>query len=108
VTDILATAKRLDEAVAAIEKLDPATRRIVAEYTLALDQLTTAALTTMVVNLRADPQGKKLLFDLLDDPSVRLVLGLHGIIKLPDPAAVPKTAAPARPFIPLTTLRRKP
>jgi hypothetical protein len=106
----LDAARRLDQAVAAVDRLDEASRAAVAEYTAALEQLTKPALTAIVTTLRADPRGKELLFELLDDEAVRLVLAMHGIIRLPDPAGAPGPGrdAAGAPFVPLNALFRKP
>jgi hypothetical protein len=109
------TAARLDAAVAAISRLDPDSRAVAEEFALALDALSKEALTTIVRALREDPRGKELLFDLVDDPAVRMLLGMHGIIRMPDPAATaeataPAPAASARPvaFVSLESLLRGP
>ncbi|OJV97243.1 MAG: hypothetical protein BGO47_10280 [Microbacterium sp. 67-17] len=109
------TAARLDAAVAAISRLDPDSRAVAEEFALALDALSKEALTTIVRALREDPRGKELLFDLVDDPAVRMLLGMHGIIRMPDPAATAEATAPApvasaRPvaFVSLESLLRGP
>lgn len=76
---------RLDQAVTSIQHLDPEARAVAEEFALALDALSRTALTTMVRRLKEDEQGKALLFELVDDPSVRFLLGMHGIIRMPDP-----------------------
>ncbi|UQE76473.1 hypothetical protein MYK68_07865 [Gordonia sp. PP30] len=94
---------RLDQAIANIAELPDEQRAVAQDFALALDALSRSALTTMVRRLRADERGKELLFELVDDPSVRFLLGMHGIIRLPDPAqsasatATPPTADPAAP-----------
>lgn len=76
---------RLDQAIANIQELPPEQRAIAQDFALALDALSKSALTTIVRTLRGDERGKELLFELVDDPTVRLLLGMHGIIRLPDP-----------------------
>lgn len=76
---------RLDQAVAAIHELPGESRAAAEAFALALDSLSRTALTEIVRRLRADPRGKELLFELVDDPAVRMLLGMHGIIRLPDP-----------------------
>lgn len=77
---------RLDQAVAGIQQLPGEQRAAAEEFALAIDSLSRAGLTTIVRALKADPRGKEILFDLVDDPTVRFLLGMHGIIRLPDPA----------------------
>ena len=49
--------------------------------------------------LRDDPRGKELLFELVDEPSVRAVFALHGIIKA-DPLTRANQALDAvRPYL---------
>lgn len=76
---------RLDQAVEAIQRLDPESRAVAEEFALSLDALSRTALTTIVRRLKEDERGKELLFELVDDPGVRFLLGMHGIIRMPDP-----------------------
>lgn len=84
---------RLDQAVADIQMLDPEARAIAEEFALALDTLSRTALTTIVKKLKSDEHGKELLFELVDDPSVRFLLGMHGIIRMPDPEQAERVKA---------------
>lgn len=84
---------RLDQAVADIQRLDPEARAAAEEFALALDTLSRTALTEIVRTLKADPRGKELLFELVDDPSVRFLLGMHGIIRMPDPEQAERVKA---------------
>ncbi len=81
-------AARLDEAMATVAELDPEARTVVTAALEAMGALHKGALTTVVRRLKDDPAGKPLLFDLVDDPQVRMVLSMHGIIR-----ADPLTAA---------------
>lgn len=78
------TAARLDEAMGRLSGLDPATREIVDGAVDALNQLHMEGLTTVVRRLRDDERGRELLYELVDDPHVRMLLSMHGIIR-PDP-----------------------
>ncbi len=84
---------RLDQAVAQIQELPPEQRAAAENFALALDGLSKAGLTTIVRALKADPRGKEILFELVDDPTVRMLLGMHGIIRLPDPEQAARVAA---------------
>jgi Fe-S cluster biogenesis protein NfuA/nitrite reductase/ring-hydroxylating ferredoxin subunit len=77
-------AARVDDAVAALEGLDPAARKIAEELKEAVEAIHRAGLVTMVRAMRADDGARAVLFELIDDPAVRLLLSLHGIIR-PDP-----------------------
>lgn len=96
-------AQAVDTAVAAVAEL-PAEHRATAEALReALDNLNKAALTTMVRGLRDDARGRELLFELVDDPVVRLAMLVHGIIRAPEPEPEPEPAPPptSQAFIPL-------
>ncbi|GAA1509686.1 NifU family protein [Nocardioides humi] len=85
-------ARALDDAVAAGRELDePGAQRVVAALHRALDDAHRAALVRMVRRLREDERGKELLFELVDDPAVRMVLLMHGIIR-PDPMTLARQA----------------
>lgn len=77
-------AGRVDAAVAALETLNPEGRAVAEELKAALEAVHRAGLVTMVKAMRADDGARAVLFDLVDDPVVRLLLSLHGIIR-PDP-----------------------
>lgn len=96
---IEALAGRLDAAMSRVAELDPPGRELVDELLASLNDLHKQGLTTVVRTLKDDPRGKELLFDLVDDPAVRMVLGMHGIIR-PDPVTLAQRAiAQVRPGI---------
>ncbi len=71
----------LDVATKQIAGLEPNSRRVITDSLEALNALHKAGLTTIVRRLKDDPQGKELLFELVDDPGVRMILSMHGIIR---------------------------
>jgi Fe-S cluster biogenesis protein NfuA/nitrite reductase/ring-hydroxylating ferredoxin subunit len=77
-------AKRVDDAVNALEDLDPAARKVAEELQDAVEAVHKAGLVTIVRRLREDEAARQVLFGLVDDPVVRLLLTLHGIVR-PDP-----------------------
>lgn len=81
-------ASALDAAMVQVSALDPAARDLVTAALDALNTLHKSGLTTLVRRLKDDPRGKELLFDLVDEPDVRMILAMHGIIR-----ADPETAA---------------
>ncbi|MHB1172360.1 MAG: hypothetical protein ACYCZY_07655 [Lacisediminihabitans sp.] len=93
VEQLTAWGARLDNAVRGIQELSPEDQIVAEEFALALDAVSRQALTTMVRRLRADERGTELLFELVDDPAVRLLLGMHGIIRLPDPEQAERASA---------------
>ncbi|MEZ0357746.1 NifU family protein [Mycobacterium sp. SA01] len=77
-------AKRVDDAVAALGDLDPSARAVAEELKAAIEQIHRAGLVTMVRRMRSDDAARDVLFELVDDPTVHLLLSLHGIVR-PDP-----------------------
>lgn len=77
-------AKRVDDAVAALDDLDPAARAVAEELQASIEAIHKAGLVSIVRRLRGDDATREALFELLDDPVVHLLLTLHGIVR-PDP-----------------------
>src|SRR5439155_6681393 len=77
-------AKRVDEATAALQTLDPSARTVAEELKAAIEAIHRAGLVTIVRRMRADEAARPALFDLVDDPVVHLLLSLHEIVR-PDP-----------------------
>ncbi|MCW1957626.1 MAG: NifU family protein, partial [Mycobacterium sp.] len=77
-------AKRVDDAVAALDELDPAARAAAEELQGAIEAVHRAGLVTIVRRLRENDDTRPVLFELADDPVVHLLLSLHGIVR-PDP-----------------------
>ncbi|RDH78327.1 hypothetical protein DVS77_10525 [Mycolicibacterium moriokaense] len=77
-------AKRVDDATAALQSLDPAARAVAEELKDAIEAIHRAGLVTMVRRMRSDDAARPVLFDLVDDPVVHLLLSLHEIVR-PDP-----------------------
>ena len=82
-----ALAGALDEATARIPGLDPNAKAVITDLLSSLNELHKLGLTTIVRRLKDDPRGKELLFDLVDEPEVRMILAMHGIIR-PDIATM--------------------
>jgi nitrite reductase/ring-hydroxylating ferredoxin subunit/Fe-S cluster biogenesis protein NfuA len=77
-------AKRVDDAVAALDGLDPAARKVAEELQNAVEAVHRAGLVTIVRRMREHEGARPVLFELANDPAVHLLLTLHGIIR-PDP-----------------------
>jgi hypothetical protein len=94
-----ALAGAVDAAARAVAALEPQARGTAQELRAAIEAVHRDALVTIVRRLRADGAGRDLLFELVDDPMVRLVFSLHGIIRTPrgetDPGPATTPAAPA-------------
>lgn len=89
----------VDDALAALDDLDPESAAAARRVKDAIEALHRPALVHVVRTLRADPRGKELLFELVDEPTVRAVLGLHGIVRA-DPATRARQALESvRPYL---------
>lgn len=85
-------ARRVDAARAELVRLDQGDRVLADDAVAAVEAFHKPVLVAFVKHLRDDPRGKELLFELVDDPHVRAVLALHGIIKPPAPEPHPAPA----------------
>ena len=86
--DLESLASRAARAIAALDSLDAASRERAYAAREAIEAFHKAGLTAIVKRLKEDPCGKELFFELVDDPGVRVLLAMHGII----PTASPPTA----------------
>lgn len=77
-------AKRVDEAAAVVADLDGPARAAAEDLKTALEAVHRAGLVTIVRRMRGDDRAREVLFELVDEPEVRMLLSLHGIIR-PDP-----------------------
>jgi nitrite reductase/ring-hydroxylating ferredoxin subunit/Fe-S cluster biogenesis protein NfuA len=84
-------AQRVDDAVRALADLEPSAREAAEELKAALEEIHRVGLVTMVKRLRADEATREALFELVDDPVVRTLFTLHGIIR-PDPVTLAERA----------------
>lgn len=92
-------AKRVDEAIAAASTLDPHPRRTALELKDAVEAFHKPALLHIVRTLKADPRGKELLFELVDDPQVHAVLALHGIVRASLQSRAQAALETVRPYL---------
>lgn len=92
-------AKAVDEALEAVYELDAAPKKAAIALKDSVELFHREALVHMVKTLKNDENGKALLFELVDDPAVRAVLALHGIIRA-DPMTRAKIALEdVRPYL---------
>lgn len=82
--DFESLAKRVDDAMAALEGLDESARAVADEVKAAVEAIHRAGLVTIVQRMRADDGARAVLFELVDDPVVHMLLSLHEIVR-PDP-----------------------
>lgn len=109
-------AEDVDRAIAEAGRLEGPAREVALRLRAALERFHKVGMAKVVERLRADAHGKELLFDLVDEPEVRALLSLHGLIRTPSPDGAPAPVATAPPpvptpisaVIPLTALKARP
>lgn len=74
-------AEAVDRAIAETEQLDDAARQTARRLRGALEKFHKAGLTRIVRALKADPRGKEILFELVDEPTVRALFLMHGLVR---------------------------
>jgi len=85
-TDFETLAKAVDQAAEAVEALpEGAAKEAATELKDAIEAAHKAGLVTIVQKLKGDEAGKKLLFELVDDPVVRMLFAAHKIIRTAPP-----------------------
>lgn len=94
-----ALAERADKAMAAVKALPDDVRATALELKESIDAFHKSALTTMVRRLKDDERGRELLFALVDEPEVRAVLSLHGIIRADVRTRVQRVIDMVRPYM---------
>ncbi len=77
-------AAQVDAAAAAAQALDGEARSKALALKESVEAFHKAGVTKIVQRLKADPRGKELLFELVDDPLVYALFAMHGIVR-PDP-----------------------
>lgn len=84
-------AARVVAAAAAVRELEGPARAAAEELQAAVEAVHKAGLVTIVRALKADDAARAVLFALVDDPTVHLLLSLHGIVR-PDPLTLAERA----------------
>lgn len=92
-------AAAVDDAAAAVADLEPEARAAAEQLQRAIEAFHKPALTTIVRTLRDDARGKELLFALVDEPEVRAVLALQGIIRADPATRANQALATVRPYL---------
>ncbi len=92
-------AAAVDRAMAAVDDLDDDARAVSTALKDAVEAFHAPALVHIVRTLRDDPRGKELLFELVDDPGVRAIFGLHGIIKADPMTRARQALGSVRPYL---------
>lgn len=92
-------AQAVDDAVNNMAGLDEESREVAHQVKSAIEAFHRPALVQIVRTLRGDPRGKELLFELVDDPAVKAILGLHGIIRADPMTRAHQALSSVRPYL---------
>lgn len=92
-------AQRIDQAAAAVNKLDEQAHNAALELQHAVEAFHKAALTRIVRRLKDDPRGKELLFAMVDDPLIYALFARHEIVRPNIVVRVTRVLDAARPYI---------
>lgn len=92
-------AGRVDRAIAGVEGLPEDARATATELRESLEAFHREGLVTIVRSLREDDEGRRLLFDLVDDPLVHALFTLHRIIRTNPLQRAEEALASVRPYL---------
>ena len=92
-------AEAVDRAVAEIMSLEPAMRAKALAVKTAIEAFHKGGLTTIVKRLKADPRGKEILFELVDEPHVHALFSMHGIVRADLTTRVARVIEMVRPYM---------
>lgn len=94
-----ALAERVDQAVNEVRTLDEAGQAKALALKSAIEAFHKMGLTKIVQRLKADPRGKELLFELVDEPSVYALFAMHGLVRADLPTRVSRVIDMVRPYM---------
>ncbi len=94
-----ALAHQVDQAIDAVGKLKPEDREVAHALRKALEALHRHVLMQIVRRLKASPEGKNLLFELLNDPGIYASFLMHRIVKPDIHVRVAQVLELVRPYI---------
>lgn len=99
-TEFEQLAADVDAAAADVEALGSGDAKDAAKALgAAIEAFHRPALVQIVQTLKADPRGKELLFELIDDPSVRALFAMHGIIRADPMTRANQALLAVRPYL---------
>lgn len=92
-------AEQVDKAMAEVRKLDDGARSKATDLKQAVEAFHKAGLTTIIQRLKADPRGKELLFELVDEPLVYALFAMHGLVRADLATRVTRVLEMVRPYM---------
>ncbi len=97
--DLDTLAQRVDQAFNEVNKLDGPERAKAIDLKRAIEEFHKVGITKIVQHLKADPRGKELLFELVDEPSVYALFAMHGIVRADVTTQVVRVLEMVRPYM---------
>lgn len=97
--DLQDLAKRVDTAVEAVRDLKGEPREKALAMKTAIEEFHKNGLTQVIQLLKADPRGKELLFDMIDQPEIYAMLSMHGLIRPDLTTRVRRVIENVRPYM---------
>ena len=99
VDDLEQMAERVDKAIAEVQSLEPDVRAKAMALKSAIEEFHKAGLTHMVKTLKNDPNGKQLLFEMVDEPTVYALFAMHGLVRADLKTQVSRAIEMVRPYM---------
>ncbi len=97
--DLEGLAQQVDQALAQVQKLEGPARTAALDLKRAIEAFHKLGLTQIVRRLKADPRGKELLFELVDEPSVYALFAMHGIVRADVATQAARVLEMVRPYM---------
>ena len=92
-------AERIDKALAQIDSLNGEAKTKALELKNAVDEFHALGLRSIVRRLKSDAEGKRLLFELIDEPEVYALLAMHKLLRPDIATRVRQVIERIRPFV---------
>lgn len=99
VEDFEQLAQKVDQAMAEIQALPPETRSKAMALKSAIEEFHKVGLTHIVRAMKNDPQGKEILFGLVEEPAVYALFSMHGLIRADLATQVKRVLEMVRPYM---------
>jgi len=92
-------AEKVDEAIAEVRALDDKAQNGAMNMKRAIEEFHKFGLIKLVQHLKADENGKALLFEMIDEPSIYALFAMHGIVRADVPTRVNRVIDMVRPYM---------
>ncbi|MCC7054843.1 MAG: NifU family protein [Gemmatimonadaceae bacterium] len=97
-TELARRAKAVEAALTEVKGMPIDHRTRATALKDAVEAFHTAGLTQIVRTLKADPRGKELLLEMVDDPSIYALFAMHGIVRADLRTRVARVVETVRPY----------